>query len=532
MKHKLRDYQQYAHDKALLLFLGNNKTPYVDLSCFPFPMGLGKTITALTLAESLYSAGKVNALMIISPKSIGGTWIEQVNNHGDFPTSPFRWNGSKAGTQKYQRELNIALDKPFPIYITNIESFQVPNKVQIEAIASLIKSHRVLVVLDESTFIKNGKAKRTINATDACRNAAGHVILAGLLVSESIVDVWAQYEFMHKWFWRERTAFLFEKRYQVKTQRRVQEGKLIEVRASMKDVYELREKTKKARDIAELQGRQVSQWVLQTEWEADDLERRLEYAKTLEKDVYAQMAPYTHWIDASIQLPELIEIDMIVEMSAKEDKVYQEMKDDLLTILDTEEVISVTTKGAFFQKSRQITGGYLDREHPIDEDISSKLRALVDDLATFEGPAVIVSNYVGAILAITEELNLIAPTVPFWSGTTQADRDIALEEFKKGNVRFIVLNPMVGAYGIDGFQVACNTMYMYDSPLSATAMKQTIARIRRSGQNKPVIIKHLMAKHQDGSDTVDQRCRMLLDDKFTMIERFHKLSKKEIKDFF
>ena len=532
MKHKLRDYQQDAHDKALPIFLGTSGTPYVDLSCFPFPMGLGKTITALTLTETLSIAGKVNALMIITPKStIKSAWIDQIEAHGDFPTLPFRWDGGKAGTKKYQRDLALALDKPFPIFITNIESFQVPNTVQLEAIESFMKSHKVMVILDEATFIKNPKAKRTVNVTNACRGAAGHVILAGLLVSESIVDVWSQYEFMHKWFWKERTSFLFEKKYQVKTQRRVQEGKMIEVRASMKDVLELRAKASKARDVAELQCRPVGNWVSQVEWEADDLERKLEYAKTLEKDVYAQMAPYTHWINKEVILPDLIEMDLAVELTAKETKVYNEMKEDLLTILDTEEVISVTTRGAFFQKSRQITGGFIDRDHPIDEDISSKLRVIVDDLASFEGPAIIVSNYVGAILTITEELNLISPTVAFWSGTSQEDRDKALEDFKKGNIRFIVLNPAVAAYGIDGLQVVCDLMYMYDSPMSSIVMKQTIKRLHRSGQNKPVIIKHLMAKHADGTDTVDQRCRQLLDDKFTMIERFHKLSKAELRNF-
>jgi len=528
MKTTLFPYQQEAVNSYLATY---QELDFLNAS-FPFPIGSGKSITALCVAEKLYGSGTIDAVIIVSPKTVCASWENQIARHTQWPSKPFRWRGEKVNTKKYISALGEALVGHFPVFIANIEAFQTVNKVLFDTVTNFIKRNKVFVILDEGSTIKNSSAKRTKNLTEIMAPAVGRIFLAGVLFSNTILDVYSQYEFLKKRFWREGTPYFFRKKYCVEIQRTIADNKKIDVIASLKDVREMRAKASIAIKRADQTQRMIPYWAQNMMSEADDLERRLNYAKELEKEVFDQIAYCTYWANIEDKLLPPVHADMVVEMSDKEERIYTDFKNDLLTILDTQEVISVTTRAALFQKARQITGGFIDEMHPIDDSIPSKLQAIIDEVSTTQDNAIIVSNYRGIIKKATEELDKIAPTASLFGDTKQEDRDRYVDEFSKGDLRFLVINPLVAARGINDLQNNCRLMYFIDIHVNPEMMDQVRGRIRRTGQTGICVYKYLISTTQSGKDTIDRRCMDIVNDKQDAIESFHSLSRKELKEFF
>ena len=508
------------------------RSPDIIYASYPFKIGSGKTITSLATAEALKLSGRIDALIIVSPKSVCATWEKQIGQHCDWPSRPFRWRGDKANTAKYKSAMLSSLVDPFPIFLVNIEAFQTKNALLFQTVKDFLERNKVLVILDEGATIKNHKAQRTKNVTELMRPAVGRIFLAGVLFSNTILDIFSPYEFLKQSFWREQSPYFFQKKYCVMIQRRVMDNKTIEVIAGPSDVREMLNKVDLAESAARRNGKPVPYWAQQMRFDAEELQRRLDRAKELEKEVYAQIDHCTHWVHVENKLLPPVRAEMIVEMSDREEEVYTDFKNDLMTILDTEEILSVTTKAALFQKARQITGGFIDELHPVDNQLPSKLKAILDEVSTVEDSAIITSNYRGIIKLATQELEKIAPTRALFGDTTQEQRDEAVRGFADGSVRFIVINPMVGARGIDSLQSNCRLMYHLDVHPNPEIMEQMEGRIMRTGQTGICVFKTLIAVTQSGKDTVDRRCVEMIQDKQDAITSFHNLSKKEMRNFF
>jgi SNF2 family DNA or RNA helicase len=540
MLHQLYDYQQKAHDRAIQSFsfdgnfLGQSimTGDKIVHGAYPFPIGSGKSITALTTADTIHEKSATDALLIVCPKSVMATWTRQIAIHCDWPSAPFRWRGDKANTKKYISAMHSALVDPFPVFIVNIEAFQTVNKILWQTVTDFLNRNKVFVILDEAATIKTAKAKRTQNVTELMRPAAFRFILAGHLFSNSILEIYSPFEFLKPRFWKEQSPYFFEKKYTVHIQRRIMDGKTIEVIASQKDVREMMAKVEAQEKLAREKGKEVAYWVKQMRFDAEDLSRKLDYVKSLQQEVFDQIDHCCHWLHIEDRQLPPVHSEMIVEMSDREETVYSDFKNDLLTILETQEVLSVTTKGALFQKCRQIVGGFIDELHPIEDAIPSKLQAILDEVSLNEDSAIIVSNFRGIIKRATIELGKLAPTGALFGDTSQEERDRIVDEFSKGNIRFIVMNPAVAARGIDSLQSNCQLMYWIDLHVNPEIIEQTEGRIRRNGQTGICVFKYLLSVTQSGKDTIDRRCLNIVNDKQDALEAFHGLSKKDLKDFF
>lgn len=529
MKTQLFPYQLEAMQRALASF---ERSSEAVIASYPFKIGTGKSITALATAEALKLSGRIDAILIVCPKTVCASWERQITMHTDWPSKPFRWRGEKAKTAKYKSTMQSALVDPFPIFIVNIEALQTKNTLLFNTVTDYLERNKVLVILDEAATIKNHKAQRTKNVTELMRNARGRIILAGVLFSNTILDIYSPYEFLKERFWKEQSPWFFQKKYCVMIQRRVMDNKTIEVIAGPKDVREMLAKVEQAEAVAKRMNKPVPYWAQQMRFDAEDLQRKLDRARELEKEVFAQIDYCTHWANVEDKLLPPVHAEMIVEMSDEEERVYTDFKNDLMTVLDTEEVLSVTTKAALFMKARQITGGFIDEDHPIEDAMPSKLQAVIDELSTTDDTAVITSNYRGLIKRATAELSKLGDARALFGDTSQEDRDAAVAGFAKGEIRYLVINPMVGARGIDALQTGCKLMYHLDVHPNPEVMEQMEGRIRRTGQTGICVFKTVIAVTGSGKDTVDRRCVDMIADKQDAIVSFHSLSKKDLKDFF
>lgn len=145
-------------------------------------MGLGKT--AVTIAEfmRLRDRGLVDKLVIVVPHSLMGNWAKEVRN----------WTKGKGDldcTIWPKQEENLA-------YVLNYEAFAVGNAKGVGFVRNLCDGHRVMLVLDESTQIKNQGSVRTRALLSLARDAKFTRILSGAPMVQGPQDLWAQLKFI------------------------------------------------------------------------------------------------------------------------------------------------------------------------------------------------------------------------------------------------------------------------------------------------------------------------------------------------
>ena len=79
-------------------------------------------------------------------------------------------------------------------YVVGIESMSSSNRVV--AAANNLITENTMVVLDESSYIKGHRAKRTERLTFICSRARYRLILTGTPLSQGVVDLYAQMRFL------------------------------------------------------------------------------------------------------------------------------------------------------------------------------------------------------------------------------------------------------------------------------------------------------------------------------------------------
>ncbi len=82
------------------------------------------------------------------------------------------------------------------VHYMGIESLSSSARLYLRCINLLEAAHNPLIVVDESLLIKNAKALRTARIMELGRRCQYRLILNGTPVSRSLVDLWAQMEFL------------------------------------------------------------------------------------------------------------------------------------------------------------------------------------------------------------------------------------------------------------------------------------------------------------------------------------------------
>ncbi len=137
----------YEHQRQALIKGAEKK----DFAYF-MEMGTGKTKVAIDNAAYLYTQNKVTAVLVIAPNSVYRNWANEIDIHCPVEhdvkihkkNKIFDWNNSK---------LNF--------YLMNVEAFSTTKAYKIiEKI--IIKNYKeMMVIVDESTTIKNRTAKNS-----------------------------------------------------------------------------------------------------------------------------------------------------------------------------------------------------------------------------------------------------------------------------------------------------------------------------------------------------------------------------------
>ena len=424
-------------------------------------MGTGKTKIALDNACILYNKGRIDRLLVVAPKGTYMNWVDQeipVHVPDYIEKDILAWKPNI--TEKYELQLKAirnAENFKLKIFVMNVESLSTKKGCYY---AKLFLFGKSMMIVDESTTIKNPQAKRTKNILELSKEAPYKRILTGSPVTQSPMDLWSQMDFLEPEILGQQSFYAFRTKYAVL------------ITASAAGGTHKFQKIVKFKNLKEL-GKLVSPHSY----------------RILKKDC--------------LDLPDKIFTKRIIELSDEQKKAYSEMKTSAITILKGEPATAVNVLTQLI-KLHQITCGHMKTDSgDIINLKNSRLDELMQILGETTGKAIIWANYIHDIntieSAIKKEFGLDSYCT-YYGATKQEDRQACINKFQDETnpVRFFIGNTQTGGYGITLTQAS--TVIYYSNNYDLEKRIQSEDRAHRIGQKNPVLYIDLVAKQ-----TVDEK---------------------------
>jgi SNF2 family DNA or RNA helicase len=432
-------------------------------------MGTGKTKVLIDNAAMLYDKGKIDGVLIVAPKGVIKTWHEQelpthLSDHIENVT--VLWQSNITKKQQEKLDSLFKSEMSLHILIMNVEAFST-EKGRDFAI-KFLNSHRTLMVIDESTTIKNPSAKRTKNIIALSDITRYRRIMTGSPVTKNPLDLFSQCYFLDPFHLEHESYYSFRMRYAIMKTLRVH-GRSIQVVDKFRNLAELSE---------QLKG--------------------FSY-RVLKEDC--------------LDLPEKNWTKRQITLSTDQRKIYTQMKETALAHLNGK-VASTMTVLTQLMRLHQITCGHFTADDGSTQAIANnRITELMDVLSEMEGKAIIWAHYqydINAIIkAITDEHGPCS-VVDYYGLTPQDKRQDNIRKFQSDpRCRFIVGTPATGGYGIT--LTAANTVIYYSNGYDLEKRLQSEDRAHRIGQKKNVTYVDIIAE-----DTVDEKIVKALRDKINI----------------
>lgn len=202
-----------------------------------------------------------------------------------------------------------------------------------------------------------------------------------------------------------------------------------------------------------------------------------------------------------LQLPKRIDRIVSVTLTDDEQKTYRKLEREHLLELDETEV-SAPNAAAVMGKLLQLSGGAVyDDDGGVVEFHSEKLKALEEIIESNSEPVLIFYGY------RHERSRILNAFKDYGPRELKSEGDIA--DWNDGKIRVLIAHPASVGYGLN-LQDGGHIIIWYSLPWSLDQYQQANARLYRQGQQKPVIIHHLIA-----TGTVDEQVMKALTEKNT-----------------
>ena len=421
-------------------------------------MGTGKTKVLIDNLAMLYDKGRVDGALIVAPKGVIGTWYNQelpthLPNH--IENVSVLWQPNINKKQKEKLDTLFETGEDLHILIMNVEAFSTEKGTMFAK--KFLRSHKSLVAIDESTTIKNPKAKRTKNITDLSHLAKYRRIMTGSPVTKNPLDLYSQCEFLHPYLLDFTSYYAFRNRY-----------------AEMKTLH--------------MHGRQIQI--------VSNFKNLGELSDTLKNFSYRVLK------EDCLDLPDKIYIKRNISLTTEQQKVYKSMKEKALAILNGKQVTSVSVLTQLMRLHQITCGHFVADDGSVQEVKSNRLNELMDVLEEIEGKAIIWAHYqhdIKKIIKSIEKVHGPGSVVDYYGLTAQEHRQPNIKKFQEDDkCRFIVGTPQTGGYGITLTQA--NTVVYYSNGYDLEKRLQSEDRAHRIGQKKSVTYVDIMAE-----ETVDEK---------------------------
>jgi SNF2 family DNA or RNA helicase len=387
-------------------------------------MGLGKTVTTLTaLVELLLTDASVHKVLVIAPKKVV---------HNVWPVEVAKWDhtqhlsvGLLTGTANQRVEL---LKRRFDLYV-----------ISRDLVTWLVDHYQSswpfdTVVIDELSSFKSSNSQR-FRALRRKRPRINRVIgLTGTPAPNSLMDLWPQLYLLDRGERLEDGIGKFRELYFISKDRR----------------YHLKSGAE------------------------EKIHQRI-------SDICVSMSAKDY-----LELPELIEQEVVFELTEKTMKAYQDFERDQVMELLKEGIDEVTITAVnatvLTNKLLQFASGMVYDELKVAHKVhDEKLEVLAEYLESNQD-ALIIYNFRSNLVRIQQEF-----------GARLLDTPQDIIDWNEGRINRATMHPQSGGHGLN-LQGGGDMIIWYDQTWSLELEQQVRARLHRQGRVKPVLLLKLIAK--------------------------------------
>jgi SNF2 family DNA or RNA helicase len=328
-----------------------------------------------------------------------------------------------------------------------------------------------MVVVDESSSFKNHQAKRfrALRKVMPCFSRA--VILTGTPAPNTLMDIWAQMYLLDKGEALGRTITIYRQKYFKPGQ---------------------------------TNGFVVYNYVL---------------LPGADKEIHAAIAPKVMSLKAADYLKLPRRIDNVVEVTLPENtrKLYLEMEQYYILSMG-DEAITAASAAALSNKLLQMANGAVyDNDRGVIQLHRAKIEKLMEIAEANEGQPILV------FYAYQHDLANLQEAFPA-ARVLKTAQDMA--DWNEGKIPMLLAHPASTAYGLN-LQSGGHLIVWYGLTWSLELYQQANARLYRQGQEKPVIIHHLVAK-----GTMDEKVMKALKNKAAGQDALLEAVKAEVRKIF
>ena len=363
----------------------------------------GKTFTSTTDWATNICDKVVDDLCVIAPASYYESWHRSLNNDLSAQVRPtiFLWRASEV--KEDDPAVRGFLSSPSPrVLIIDVEALATVTRAQ-ELVKAFVGQRRCQVIVDESTTIKNpkAKAKQSNFVVEVGALAKFRRILTGLPTPRSPLDVWQQFQLLGPNILGVPSYNSFMYRYGVVKKRRFAMG----VR------------------------RQVVAY------------RNLDHLRKI-------IEPYTYTVelDANREYERIL-----VELTPQQKKIYDDLKKYASAELSGESRVTVDQVITQILRLHQVVCGHVTDDDGATVDIKeNRTRAMLDITSSVDGKIVVWVAFGRGIVKVTQALEKAhgkGTVSQFWGG----NRPVRLEEeqrfLQETRRRFMVATPAAAKFG-------------------------------------------------------------------------------------
>ncbi len=398
-------------------------------------MGIGKTRVLIALAINLAVTGNVRNVLVLCPRSVMQTWEDEIyKTVSNIHVVQLRGDANTRASL-----YNMPLVRVPTFYILNYEGLLIDKLFN-----ALMRRAPQMIIFDESTKIKNPRAKRTRRSLQLAKKASFRYISTGTPITRSIQDVIGQFAVLD-----------FGRTFPMSITR-----------------------------FRQYYMKQVSQW----KW----VPRRGAIASIKQK-LFAKGIRFTK--DECLDLPPKIYTTRWVDFDPIQKQVY----DDVCTKLSTvfEDVTFNATRLSRLLRLCEITSGYIQSDENIRFfDPNPKLEALKDllDEIDYERHKIIIWCWfvqnIHMVSGLLSDRNI--DHVILYGKTS--DPQYVINRFNKDdNCRVFIGQPAAGGMGIN--LTSAHYVIYYSNSFNMEIRKQSEDRSHRIGQKSPVVYIDLAIKN-------------------------------------
>ena len=437
-------------------------------------MGVAKTKVIVDTASWLWQTGKIDGMLVIAPDGVHTQWVDdEIPKHAPLQVldslDRFVWSTSKGSNKGFQAEWVRFLKRPRPagLSVLTMTYHSLMTEKGAHAAKAFLSGRRTLLVLDETTVIKNPGAKITMRVLAMAKHAPYRRVLNGTPGTDSPFEFYSQVKVLNPDAWKHLGidgAQAFRAYFGV-FQRRLNaaQGRHYDQLVEYRNLPEMQE-------IVLRHG-----------------------SRLLKRDVFPN-------------LPLKLYSKVYFELTPRQRKAYDELKEEYRTWLANGDMVTADLAIVRLTRLSQICSGYIPADgdseptalvDPRDNPRIQLLQQVVEDTPN---KFIVWGRYDIDIDLINALLTRLGITHVTWDGrTSEEDRRTAKRRFVEGDARAFVAKPSSSAARGLNLQVADTVVY-YNNSFVADDRLQSEDRAHRPGIHHPVKYIDLI-----GHDTIDTR---------------------------